>query len=119
MKKITLITLMMLAGFAVCLAAVNLNGNWKGLLVLNDGTEIPLIYKLKADGDKLTGDVETNTGVLPITDGKIKGDSVMFNVTYNGSSIPNKGKCYTDSIGMSITIGEDVYHVTTKKVTDQ
>ncbi|WP_183577540.1 hypothetical protein HDF18_11055 [Mucilaginibacter sp. X5P1] len=119
MKKATLFTLMLMGSIAVCIAAVNLNGNWKGLLVLNDGTEVPLNYKLKADGDKLTGDVETNTGDLPITDGKIKGDSIMFNVTYNGSSIPNKGKCYTDSIGMSITIGEDVYHVTTKKVTDK
>jgi len=119
MKRITLITLMMLTGIVVCVAAINLNGNWKGLLVLNDGTQIPLVYKLKADGDKLTGNVESSVGELPITDGKIKGDSVMFNVTYNGSDIPNKGKCYADSIGLTLTIGADVYHVTTKKVTDQ
>jgi len=119
MKKITLITLMMLAGFAVCMAALNPTGSWKGILTLNDGTPFPLTYKLKADGDKLTGIVETMNGELPITDGKIKGDSVIFNVTYNGAAVLNKGKCYPDSIGLNVTVGEDIYHVTAKKVTDQ
>ena len=112
MKRVTLITLMLACSAIFCLAAVSLTGNWKGLLRLNDGSEYPLSYKLNADGVKLTGSVETTLGVSPITDGVIKADSVMFNVSFNGQDFPNKGKVYPDSIGMNIIIGYDTYHIT-------
>jgi len=119
MKRVALIALTLACSVVVCLAAVSLTGNWKGLLRLNDGSEYPLSYKLNADGNKLTGSVETTLGVSPITDGVIKGDSVMFNVSYNGQDIPNKGKCYPDSIGMNITVGYDTYHVVLTHPTDK
>jgi len=119
MKRVTLITLTLACSVIFCLAAVNPTGNWKGLLRMNDGSEYPLSYKLNADGNKLTGSVETTLGVSPISDGVIKGDSIMFNVNYNGQDIPNKGKCYTDSIGMNITIGYDTYHIVLTHATDK
>lgn len=119
MKRITLIALTLACSVIFCLASVNPTGNWKGLLRMNDGSEYPLSYKLNADGNKLTGSVETTLGVSPITDGVIKGDSIMFNVSYNGQDIPNKGKCYPDSIGMNITVGYDIYHVLLTHATDK
>src|ERR1700709_1349423 len=99
MKAKILTGAILLCSFAICVAAtINLSGEWKGVLKPDTGGEFALTYIFKADGDKFTGMVQTTLGDLPIENGTIKGDSITFSVNYNGTDIPNKGKCYPDSI---------------------
>ncbi|MGN6181540.1 MAG: hypothetical protein ACTHNW_20325 [Mucilaginibacter sp.] len=114
MKKTLLFTLLVMGFAAVCFAAVlDISGKWTGNLDMGDGGHA-VTYTFNADGAKLTGSVEAAGTSYNITDGKIKGDSLLFNVDYNGESIPNTAKCYTDSIGVNIDVNGQIYHVQLK-----
>jgi hypothetical protein len=114
MKKRLLLTMLVLSFAVICFAAIaDISGKWTGTLNTS-GSEAPVTYTFKADGDKLTGSVEYGGGNFNITDGKIKGDSLFFNVDYNGSPVPNSAKCYKDSIGLDVTIQDQVFHIDLK-----
>ena len=110
MKRKLFTTLLLTCCIAFCIAAIDPSGKWKGVLKTDDGNDYPVAYTFKADGDKLSGNVITPVGDLPIADGKIKGDSIYFNVEFNGGDIPNNGKCYADSIAINAVVGGTVYH---------
>ena len=98
MKKAFLSLTMILAFALVCLAA-DLTGNWKGTIQVPGGAEpLEITYKLKADGDKLTGVVSSTYGELPVSDGKITGTDFTFKLQIGDNSIDQKGKFYGDSI---------------------
>jgi len=114
MKKRLLLTSLVLSFAVVCFAAIgDITGKWSGKLN-TDGSDIPVTYTFKADGNKLTGSVAYAGGDFNITDGKIKGDSLLFDVDYNGSPIPNAARCYKDSIGLDVNINGQVFHVQLK-----
>lgn len=114
MKRGLLFAALTLGMAATCLAAVlDITGKWTGALDMGSG-DTPITYNFKADGNKLSGTVEAAGNTLNITDGVIKGDSLLFNVDYNGDAIPNKAKCYADSIGVSIDIHGQMFHVQLK-----
>jgi hypothetical protein len=46
-----------------------------------------MTINLKADGNQLTGSVSGRRGDNPISDGKIDGDDISFNVDFQGNSI--------------------------------
>jgi len=116
MIKRLYITSLLVCSVFICLATtIELNGKWKGSIQTDAGSDYPFTYNFKADGNKLSGDVQTPVGTMPITDGSIKGDSILFNVTYNGVDIPNKGKCYTDSIAITVALGDIKYHTVLRR----
>lgn len=115
MKRRLLFTLLVLGIAATCFAAVSgITGKWTGMIDFGSGDN-PIAYNFTADGAKLTGSVDAMGATYKITDGVIKGDSLLFNVDYNGDSIPNKGKCYADSIGLNIDAHGQVVHVQLKR----
>lgn len=74
MKRKFFTTAMLVGCFMVCMAAIaDLNGKWAGKLVLGDGSEYPLLYNFKVDGDKLTGTALTPDGDVQIANGKTDG----------------------------------------------
>src|ERR1700743_3894235 len=100
MKRRILFTLLFMGIAAACFAAVlGITGKWTGTLDMGDGGH-PITYNFTANDTKLTGTVEAMDNTYNITDGVVKGDSLLFNVDYNGESIPHKAKCYADSIGL-------------------
>jgi hypothetical protein len=102
---------MLICTVLFCLAeTVDLSGKWKGSIQTDAGSDYPFTYNFKADGNKLSGEVQTPVGNLPICDGYIKGDSIIFNVNYGGTQILNKGKCYADSIAITVALGDIKYH---------
>ena len=114
MKRRLILTMLVLGFGIACFAAiVDISGKWSGKLN-TDGSDIPVTYTFKADGDKLTGSVAYAGGDFNITDGKIKGDSLFFDVDYNGSPITHTAKCYKDSIGLDVNINGQVFHVQLK-----
>lgn len=85
--------------FALCIAitAASLTGTWKGTVMIQDNP-VELTYKLKAEGNVLTGTVNSQFGELPLIDGKISGDDFSYKIDFNGNVRESKGKYYGDSI---------------------
>jgi hypothetical protein len=96
--------------------AADITGKWEGTLNTPDGNSLALTYNFKVDGDKVTGTAESPAGSVPIDNGKIKGDSVLFSLNVQGTDYPNAGKIYADSIGMDVSFGGSKSHFVLKKV---
>lgn len=77
-------------------------GTWKWSFTGQNGQTRETTLKLKLDGDKLTGTVSGRNGETAITDAKIKGDEISFQVTreFNGNKVTSKytGKINGDTI---------------------
>lgn len=86
-----------------------LDGKWTGSIDIN-GQEVPVAYNFKLTGDKVTGTSESPYGIASVDDGKIKGDSILFNCTVNGMVVPHRGKIYADSIGMTVEVQGSNFH---------
>ena len=74
---------------AVAAFAAPVDGTWTGSLATPNG-DFPQVFKLKADGAKLTGTMAGLDGAdIQITDGKIDGAKVSFSVklSFSGNDI--------------------------------
>ncbi|MDB4922659.1 hypothetical protein [Mucilaginibacter sp.] len=116
MKRKFFTTTALLCCFMVCFAIVaDITGKWSGTIVSPDGQNIPVTYNFKVDGEKLTGTADSPQGSITIDNGKIKGDSLSFKVTVDGSDYAHTGKVYTDSCAMNIDFGGQMVHFTIKR----
>ena len=77
-------------------------GKWTAQVPGRDGQTRDVTFNFKTAGDKLTGTMSGRNGDLEITDGKVKGDEVSFDVTMNmqGNTMKMtyKGKVAGDEI---------------------
>ncbi len=96
MKKITLSIASIFLFVLVCLAA-DLTGTYKGN-VMYQGSKLDVTYKLKAEGEKLSGSITTTYGELILTDGKIAGTDFSYKIDIGSGPIESKGKFMGDSI---------------------
>jgi len=118
MKIKTITTTVLASCFLVCiLILADLNGKFSGVLTAPDGNQYPLTYNFKIDGAKLTGSLETPQGEVPLDSGKVSGNVVVFSVTVQGTTFPNKGTYYTegDSVGMDVDFMGTKTHTTLKR----
>jgi hypothetical protein len=77
---------------AVAVFAADVTGAWSGTTKGPDGNDVTLSVNLKQDGMTLTGTVTGPQGEpIPISDGKIDGDKLSFNVMVNGMAIVHEG----------------------------
>ena len=95
-KILATVSVILLAS-SLCFAG-DLNGRWEGKVKVPDGEEMALALVLKVDGEKLTGTVESPMGELPITEGKINGDEISFNVKLGDDTITHQGKLAGDTL---------------------
>ena len=99
---------LMLAGClaTAALMAADATGKWTAEMPGREGNTMTITINLKADGDKLTGTVSGRRGDSDISNGKIDGDSVMFDVVHerNGNTMTQHyvGKLDGDTIHFSI-----------------
>jgi hypothetical protein len=92
--------------FCVCLAttlcyAISVSGRWAGTISgLYD-----VAVTMKEDNGKVTGIVNTEAGDIPLNNGVINGDDILFKpFSYNGFAVSYvKGKLDGDK--MNVTIG--------------
>jgi len=81
---------------------VDLNGSWKSSSTNQNGQVRETTFKLKVEGEKLTGTVSGRNNDTAIEEGKIKGDEVSFQVTreFQGNKVVTKytGKVSGDTI---------------------
>lgn len=85
--------LMLLLAPAAALAATDVSGTWTGEIKGPDGNGgFQLSFTFKQDGAKLTGTVQGPQGdPIAISDGKIDGNKITFNVAFNGMTITHEG----------------------------
>jgi hypothetical protein len=80
MTRRALLFVLACVSFTGLLLAGDISGTWTGTMATGNN-QIPLTYKFKQDGAKLTGTVTGPGGDLPLNDGKIDGDKISFYVT--------------------------------------
>lgn len=72
-------------------AATDVTGTWTGTMDGGNGG-FQLSFTFKQDGAKLTGTVQGSQGdPIAISEGKIDGDKLSFNVSFNGITIVHEG----------------------------
>lgn len=90
------------AALAMVWAAADVTGKWVAQVPGREGQTNETTITLKAEGDKLTGTISGRQGETAISDGKVSGDSISFNVVreMQGNSIKMvyKGKVSGDEI---------------------
>jgi hypothetical protein len=109
----------LLAVFAFTASAADVTGTWKASLETPNGT-FESTFTFKVDGDKLTGKVASQMGEAEISDGKISGDDLSFNVTRNFQGqefkLAYKGKVNGNEMKLTIEFpGRDPIEMTAKK----
>ena len=88
LRNLLVCTLLLI--FSTALVAADVSGKWTAQVPGRDGTPREQVFQLKADGDKLTGTVDSGRGGdAPIAEGKVSGDSVSFTLTreFGGNTI--------------------------------
>ena len=118
MKKV--IFTVLLALFAVMASnAEGIAGKWKASFETGQGG-MELTFNFKVDGEKLTGTVSSQMGDMEITNGKITGNEISFDVDAMGSTIKHKGKLEGEVIKLKVEMpeggqGADGMEMTLKK----
>jgi len=81
---------------------IDVAGTWKSSFTNQNSQVRESTFKLKVEGDKLTGTVSGRNNDTAIEEGKIKDDEISFQVTreYNGNKVTTKytGKVSGDTI---------------------
>ncbi|MCL4790192.1 MAG: hypothetical protein KJ070_25995 [Verrucomicrobia bacterium] len=81
---------------------IDVTGTWKSSITNQNGQVRESTFKLKAEGEKLTGTVSGRQNDTAIEEGKIKGDEISFKVTreFNNNRMVTKytGKVAGDTI---------------------
>lgn len=101
-KSITLFSFLIVF-VMVCLAA-DLTGTYKGSVIFQE-RKLDIVYKLKAEGEILTGAIHSEYGELPIFDGKINGSDFTYKIDIGNGPMEAKGKFMTDSIEITSNLG--------------
>ncbi|WP_158826509.1 hypothetical protein [Mucilaginibacter lacusdianchii] len=101
-------------GILFWLITIDVSGKWVGKVDYN-GTDVPLTYDFKTEGAKLTGNITTPYGESQISDGKVDKDVITFNTQLNGTTIPQTGKVYQDSIVMKMDYNGNEMTATLKR----
>jgi len=84
-------------------AATDVTGTWTGSIAAPDGSgSFDLTFNFKQDGSALTGTVTGPQGdPLSITNGKVDGDKISFNVSFNSTTITHDGTINGDEIKLT------------------
>lgn len=77
--------LVLIAACALTASAADVAGTWKASFETPNGTS-ESTFTFKVDGDKLTGNVSSQMGEAPISEGKVDGDNISFAISreFNG-----------------------------------
>jgi hypothetical protein len=97
MSRSPLLALVLLLGFTAVAVAADITGRWTGKVSTPNG-EFELVYNFQVQGETLTGALTFPGGDIPISDGKIDGDSFSFTMSFNDNTIPYQGTVNGDTI---------------------
>ncbi len=119
MKRLPVLMLL----FALCGFAADVAGTWKASVETPNGN-FENTFVFKVDGTKLTGtSANQMMGETAISDGKVDGDDVSFNVVIsrdgNEFKLAYKGKVTGNEMKLTISLpgGDRTFEMTAKKST--
>jgi autotransporter translocation and assembly factor TamB len=93
----------LLAALSLTAFAADVTGNWKASLETPNGS-MEFTYVLKADGNTVTGTIQSQMGDMKIDEGKIDGDKISFSVTVeNMGKISYNGTVKGDEMTLNFT----------------
>lgn len=97
-------TLLLTFGGSAAYAATDVTGNWTAQMQSPDGSSMQLTFHFKQDGDKLTGTVDSPMGGDPINiqNGKIDGDKIYWETSFNGNTISHEGTVNGDEMKVTV-----------------
>lgn len=107
MKRIFLLfsvcaALLMAVAARATFAATDVTGSWTAEMSSPDGNTVQLSFVFKQDGAKLTGTVQGPQGdAIEISNGKVDGDKLSFDVSFNGMTITHEGTIDGDVIKLN------------------
>jgi hypothetical protein len=116
MKKSSISIVLMFIFVLACFAA-DLTGTYKGSIIYQDN-KIDLTYKLKAEGEKLIGSINSEYGEIPLMDGKIAGKDFSYKIDIGSGPMESKGKFMGDSIVVTSKFGDREVKNTFKRVAE-
>jgi len=107
MKKLLYLCAALAMAFtAATVRAADVTGTWSAEMKTPDGNSFPLTFNFKQDGDKLTGTVQGPQGdPIEISNGKVDGDKLTFDVAFNGMTIHHD--CTVDGDQIKMTTKSD------------
>ena len=87
---------------ATAMFAADVTGGWTGEVKGPNGEGFQLTFTFKQDGSKLTGTVTgPQSAPLDITNGKVDGNKILFDVSLNGTTIKHDGVVNGDEIKLT------------------
>ena len=103
MKKFLCVCAVLMMAFTAASAfAADFTGTWTGNMAGPNGDGFQITFTFKQDGAKLTGTVTGPQGdPMAISDGKVDGDKLSFNVSFNGMTIKHEGVVTGDTIKLT------------------
>lgn len=104
LKRMSLIRVAVLA-FITSAAAwgADVTGKWSAQMNGPDGGGMTMTFNFKQDGTKLTGTIDGPGGEpMAIQDGKVDGEKIVFEVSFNDMKIVHKGTIKGDEISLTI-----------------
>ena len=103
MKKFLCLSAALMMAFTAASAfAADVTGKWTGNMVGSGGDGFQLTFTFKQDGGKLTGTIDGPMGEpMEISEGKVDGDKLSFNVSFNGMTIRHEGVITSDTIKLT------------------
>jgi hypothetical protein len=103
MKKILCVCAALIMVFTAASAfAADVTGAWTGKTSGPNGEGFQITFNFKVDGAKLTGTIAGPQGdPMEITEGKVDGDKLSFNVSFNGITIKHEGVITGDTIKLT------------------
>ncbi len=81
--------------------AQDINGKWKTLMETPNGP-MDMMFTFKTSGDTVNGSVEGQMGEMPISNGKLNGNTFSFDVSFNEWTISHMCTAMGDSILMKV-----------------
>ena len=103
MKKLMYVCAALMMAFTAASAfAADVTGTWTGKMAGPNGDGFQITFTFKVDGTKLTGTITGPQGdPMEISDGKVDGDKLSFNVSVNGMTIKHEGVITGDTIKLT------------------
>jgi hypothetical protein len=80
MRRNILLVVILLCAIAIGALAADVSGQWVAQVPGRDGGMMDTSFNFKVSGEQLTGSMENQFGERQISDGKVSGNDVSFNV---------------------------------------